>query len=166
MKKRNLFRMVLALGCGGLVVSLWAADLTIDKIPVKAREALQKLAGDNKILEVEAEKEHGIQVYEAEWVSNGTHTEAEVTADGVLLEMEESVKAEAVPDSVKATATQALPGAPALHFTRHTVVFYEVEGKVDGKNKEISISPSGKRMGDEDEGDDEDDDDDKDEDGK
>jgi hypothetical protein len=41
------------------------------------------------------------------------------------------------------------------------VVYYEVEGKVDGKNKEVSISVGGKLMGGEDEdADDEDDDDD------
>lgn len=152
--------------CGGLTLSLLAADLTLDQIPAKAREALEKLAGNNKIVEVEAEKENGIMVYEAAWVGNGTHTEAEVTEDGVLLEMEESLQPEAVPESIRAAAEAALAGAPSIKYERHTVVFYEVKGKVDGKGKEIKISAGGKVMGDDDEADDDGDDDGDDDDDK
>jgi len=164
MRQRKSILTILALvTCGGLTLSLWAANVTLDQIPAKAREALQKLAGTNKIVEVEAEKEHGIQVYEAEWIADGTEVEAEVTADGVLLEMEEAVKVEAVPPAVRAAAEKALAGAPKLQYEKHTVVFYEAEGKVNGKKKEVSISPAGKLMGqeEEDEADDEDDKDDK-----
>lgn len=160
-QKRSILVAALA-ACGGLTLSLWAADLTLDQIPAKAREALERLAGSNKIVEVESEKENGIMVYEAAWIGNGTHTEAEVTEDGVLLEMEESLKPEAVPESIRTAAEAALAGAPTIKYERHTVVFYGVKGKVDGKGKELKISAGGKVMGheDEDDGDDDDDDDD------
>lgn len=154
-------RMIMAclLVCGGITLTLWAADLTLDQVPAAAREALLKLAGDNKIVSVETEKENGIQVYEAEWVARGVSIEAEVTADGVLLEMEEDVKADSVPEAVRTTAEKALAGADKITYEKHTVVFYEVEGKVAGKGKEVSISPAGKLMDneDEDEADEEDD---------
>jgi hypothetical protein len=166
--KKHVAVTVAVLAAIGLTFSLVAADLTLDKIPAKAREALQKLAGNNPILEVEAETEHGLKVYEAEWKANGTIHEAEVTENGELLEMEEGVKAEDVPEVVKAAAEKAMNGAAKLHYAKHTVVFYEVEGRVDGKGKEVSISPSGRLInGDEDEdGDDDDGEDDKDDDGK
>lgn len=159
MKQRKMVAVVFVAACGGLAFTLWAANLTLDQIPQAAREALQKLAGENKILAVEAEKEHGIQVYEAKWVANGTRTEAEVTADGALLEMEESIKPGAVPEAVRAAAEKALAGAEKITYERQTVVFYEAEAKIDGKEKEVKISPAGKLMGEEeDEADDEDDD--------
>jgi hypothetical protein len=149
----------------GAVVSLTAlaAAVTLDNIPAKAREALLKLADGNAIVEVESEKEHGVQVYEASWRVNGKEVEAEVTADGILLETEQGVDAEAVPQAVRTAAETALAGADKIHYEMHTVVFYEVEGRVNGKNKEVKISPTGQVAGqeddDEDEGDDEGDDD-------
>jgi uncharacterized membrane protein YkoI len=162
MRQRKSILAVLALvTCGGLTVSLWAASIALDKVPAKAGEALQKLAGTNKIVEVGTEKEHGIQVYEAEWVVDGTEVEAEVTAEGVLLEMEEAVKVKAVPPAVRAAAEKALAGAPTLQYEKHTVTFYEVEGKDNGKKKEVSISAAGKLMEQEEEGDADDDNDDR-----
>jgi hypothetical protein len=160
MRRRKMMMVVLAVVCGGSAFSVWAAGINVDQIPAKAREALQKLAGSNPIIKVESEKEHGVQVYEAAWTADGTKTEAEVTADGVLLEMEEWVKADKVPQAVRETAEKALAGASKLSYEKHTVVFYEVEGKVDGKKKEVSISPAGKLMSQEDEDKDDDDDDD------
>lgn len=146
--------------CGALTLSLWAAAATIDQFPAKAREALQKLAGDNPIIEVESEKEGGVQLYEAAWKAGGVTHEAEVTADGVLVEMEEGVRSEDVPEAVRTAAEQALAGAPKIHYEKHTYVVYEVEGKVNGKNKEVVISPTGKLQGGEDEEDEDGDDDD------
>jgi hypothetical protein len=137
-------------------LTVWAADASLDKFPEKAKAALLKLAGDNKITEVEMEKEHGIQVYEASWLVDGKKHEAEVTADGVLLELEESVDSDKVPEAVRTAAGKALPGDQKLRYEKHTIVLYEVKGKVDGKNKEIAINPGGKIAGQE-----EDDDDDK-----
>lgn len=159
MGKRKSILVGAVVACGALTLSVWAAAVTIDQFPAKAREALQKLAGDNQIIEVESEKEGGVQMYEAAWKAGGVVHEAEVTADGVLVEMEEGVRAEDLPEAVKAAAEQALTGAPKIHYEKHTYVVYEVEGKVDGKNKEIVISPTGKVKGGEDEEGDDDDDD-------
>lgn len=152
---------------GAAALTVWAADLTFDNLPLRAKEALAKLAGDNKITEVESEKEHGVQVFEAAWNVDGREVEAEVTADGVLLEMEEIVPASEVPGAVRAAAEQALAGAPKITYEKHTVVFYEVKGKVADKTKEVKISPTGQVAGQEDEeGDDEGEDDDDDASGK
>lgn len=160
--RKSILAVSTALVSGLLAFSLWAANVTLEEIPVKAREALLRLAGDSKITEVEVEKERGIVVYEAEWIADGVEVEAEVTADGVLLEIEEGVRPENVPEAVRATAANALAGAPQIHYEKHTIVFYEAEGKMNGKNVEISISPMGRLTGqdDDDDGDDKDDNDD------
>ncbi len=141
---------------GMIGLSVYAADISIDQLPVKAKAALLKLAGDHPILEVESEKEHGIMVYEAAWEVDGNKVEAEVTADGVLLEMEEKVAAADVPAAVRDAAASVLGNADNVRYERHTEVFYEVKGTVDGKGKEIKISPGGKVMGHDDDGDDHD----------
>jgi hypothetical protein len=158
--RRSILAASAAFVTGTLALSLWAAGIPIDQIPAKAREALKELAGKNEIVKVEAEKERGVQVYEAAWMAGGVKHEAEVTEDGVLLEMEEGVQPEAIPAAVKAAAEKALPGAPKIIYEKHTVVFYEVKGKVNGKTKELSISPTGKKTADEEEGDEDEDDDD------
>ncbi len=146
---------------GGATLTVWAANLTLDQLPARAKEALLKLADGNAITEIESEKEHGVQIYEAAWMVNGKEVEAEVTADGILLETEQGVAADEVPQAVRDAAQKALAGAEKVHYEMHTVVFYEVEGKVNGKNKELKISPTGKVSGQkDDDGDDDDDDDD------
>lgn len=149
---------------GVIGLSVYAADISMDQLPAKAKAALLKLAGDHPILEVESEKEHGIMVYEAAWEVDGNEVEAEVTADGILLEMEEKVSAADVPAAVRDAAASVLGNAGDIRYERHTEVFYEVKGKVDGKGKEIRISPGGKVAGQEDDDDDDaDGDDDEDE---
>lgn len=128
---------------GGVALTVWAADISLGQIPEKAKAALLKLAGDNKIIEIESEKENGVQVFEAGWLVNGKPVEAEVTADGELLEMEAMVTDAEVPEAVRTAAQQALAGASRIHYEKHTVVFYEAEGRVDGKAKEVKISPAG-----------------------
>ncbi len=157
--RRNTLAVVAAvLGVGTL--SLWAAGLKLEQLPQKAQDTIKKLAGNNRIGGIEAEKEGGVQVFEAGWMVDGREQEVEVTADGILLEMEESVDVKDVPEAVKTAAQKELAGAPSIHYEKHTYVIYEVEGKVNGKGKEVVISPTGKVHKDDDDGDDDDGDDD------
>ncbi|MBN1489727.1 MAG: PepSY-like domain-containing protein [Phycisphaerae bacterium] len=147
-------------------VTGWAGDVAeaLDQMPTKARAALVKLAGTATIVEAEQEKEHGVVCYEAEWAVDGREVGATVTADGELVEMEEELDEASVPAAIQAAATKALPAGTAVEYERVTTVVYEVEAKVDGKEKEMLISATGKIMKrgrwekDDDEGDDDDDD--------
>jgi len=118
--------------------------IPLEQVPAKAREALTKLAGGAPIIKVEMEKERAVVLYEATWKVNGQEGEAVVTADGVLVEMEQEVAASAMPAAVKDTANRLLPNAEGLEVVMKTVVMYEVEGKVAGKERKVMISPSGK----------------------
>lgn len=119
-------------------------DLTIDQVPLPARAALLRLAARVKIVEVERKTEHGAVRYEAEWVVEGVEHEAAVTADGTLLETEESVAPEKAPAAVRAAIRKHFgPGAKVV-IEKKMIVVYEVEAKTDGKEKELLIFPTGR----------------------
>lgn len=168
MKRRAIIPLT---GAGLLAVltfaagALWAQEkkMTLDQLPEGARAAIQRLAHGAAIDEVEQETEGGVTVYEASWKVNGAEVEAEVLADGTLLEMEESISAESAPAGVRDAITQHF-GNAKVSVEKITIVMYEIEGKVDGKNKEIAVHPTGKvrapgaGAGGDDEGEDDDDD--------
>ena len=136
-------------------------DLTIDQVPQPARGALLKLAGGAKIIKAERENERGILVYEAEWVVNGTKHEAAVTTDGALIETEEIVPLERLPEAVRAAIAKHFPANAELTVEKKMIVVYEVEATIDGKEREVIVFPTGsvRQEHDDDDDDDEDDDD-------
>lgn len=149
----------------GLAVAVGAATagdapkMSLDQAPPEARAALLKLAGGAPIMSIEREKEGGVEIYEAEWKVNGKEVEAAVMANGDLVEMEEEIDASALPDAVKAAVAKYFPADAKLECEKVTMVVYEIEAKVNGKEKEILVLPTGKMLGkgkerDEDDGDD------------
>ncbi len=139
-------------------------DLTIDQVPEPARAALLELAGGAKIVKAEHEREHGVLVYEAEWVKNGTKHEAAVTADGTLIEIEEIIPVDRAPAAVRAAITKHFGGNAKVVVEKKMIVVYEVEVRIDGKERELLVFPTGRVHEDSDD-DHEDDDDEDDDDG-
>lgn len=135
-------------------------DLTIDQIPEPARAALLKLAGDAKITEAECEREHGVLVYEAGWVAGGIQYEAAVTADGALVETEETIPAKKAPAAVRAAIAKHFGANAKVVVEKKMIVVYEVEAKVDGKEKELLVFPTGRVHEEHDDDDDDHEDDD------
>ncbi len=140
--------------------------LTLESIPAPAREALLRLANGARIVGLERGRAHGATVYEAAWSANGTKHEAEVTEDGALLETEELVPAEQAPPGVR-TAIEKHFGDAKVVVARKTIVVYEIEARVNGKEVELHVLPMGQPVeepgdddgGDHHDGDDGDDDD-------
>jgi len=135
--------------------------IPIDQVPEPARKALRELAGPGTVLRAERDSEDGVIVYGAKWTLNGTKHEAAVTADGTLIETEEIIPVANAPAAVRtAIAKHFAPGAQVV-VARKMIVVYEVEAKVDGKEKELLVFPTGQvREDTDDDGDDDDDDDD------
>lgn len=129
-------------------------EIPADKVPAKAREALQKQAGDARITKYTCEKEDGVETFEAEWTVNGLAHSAEVTADGSLLEIEEQLAPKDVPAAVQKAVARMLPGATDVVVEKKIKVEYEVKGKVKGKEREIVLNAAG-QCEDEHEGDEE-----------
>lgn len=124
-------------------------------IPAKARTALIKLAGDARITEMEREREHGVVLYEAEWITaQGREQEAVVTADGDLVEIEEEIDAKDVPPRVQAEVARLFPGAARFEYEKVMIVAYEIEATVNGREREVLITTLGTVLGHADEEDD------------
>jgi predicted aspartyl protease len=113
---------------------------TLASIPKAAAAALERAAGGAKIESVERDGGN----YEATWHVDGLEREAEVTASGELLELEEEVRSEQVPSTVRAMALVKLPNAQSIKFSRLKSGNYEVEAMIDGKEHEITMTPDGR----------------------
>ena len=136
--------LVGSLALGGLAAAMGDANASMDQIPEAARQALQRLAGVARIDEIEREKEHGTTVYEAEWSAGGVTYEATVTADGTLLETEETVSLEHVPTAVRAAIAKYFGAIDKVVVEKKTIIVYEAEGEIDGREKELLIFPTGR----------------------
>ncbi len=139
-------------------------DLTIDQVPGPARAALLRLAGGAKIVKAERENEDGVLVYEAEWIADGIQHEAAVTADGTLLETEEIIPVEKAPAAVRAAIAKHFGANAKVVVEKKMIVVYEVEARVNGKEVELLILPTGHVHDDDDDDDDDDDENDDDDD--
>lgn len=147
---RNKTTVLILIGAGllgGIAIAAEEMKTSLDQIPAKAKDALVKLAGTAQITEVEAEKEHGLVLYEATWKTNGHEAAAKVTANGDLMELEQGVDAKDVPPGVTEAVAKAFPAGTPLVYEKTTVVIYEVQGKVNGHMKEIRVLPTGKLVG-------------------
>ncbi|HUW81506.1 MAG TPA: PepSY-like domain-containing protein [Phycisphaerae bacterium] len=118
--------------------------LTIDQVPEPARAALLKLAGGATIVKAEREREHGVLVYGAKWVVNSTQHGAAVTAEGKLIETEETVRVEDLPPAVRTVVAKHFPAKTKLTIEKKMVVTYEVEARIDGTDRELVVFPTGK----------------------
>ncbi|MHC4080104.1 MAG: PepSY domain-containing protein [Planctomycetota bacterium] len=119
--------------------------IPVSRIPAPALRTLEEYVAGRDFT-ASMERENGVTVYEARWEVEGRPTEVAVTADGILLEIEETVAEDSVPAAVWRTADELLPGAAERTYERKLVVIYEVEAVVDGRKREVLILPTGRRL--------------------
>lgn len=129
-------------------------EISPDKMPAKAREALMKQAAGAKLGKCSHEKEDGVELFEADWTVHGLVCSATVTADGAIVEIEEQLAAKDVPAAVEKAAARMFPGDKGVVVEKRITVTYEVKGKVKGKEREVVLNAAGKRV-EKDEGDEE-----------
>ncbi|RJP32656.1 MAG: hypothetical protein C4547_13115 [Phycisphaerales bacterium] len=138
------------------------AEVPEDQVPEAARAVLRKQAGNGAVLHYSREVERGVVIYEAEWQANGVSHEAAVTAEGALLEVEQIIPAAGAPAGVRSAIDGQFGAGAAVVVEKKMIVLYEIEGKINGRNREILVTPTGRVIsgGDDDDGDDDDGDDD------
>ncbi len=136
------------------------AEVPEDQVPEAARAMLRKQAGNaGVVLHYSREVERGVVIYEAEWQVGGVEHEAAVTAEGALLEVEQIIPAAAAPLGVRNAISGQFGAAAAVVIEKKMIVLYEIEGKINGRNREILVTPTGRVIsGGDDDGDDNDDD--------
>jgi DNA-binding beta-propeller fold protein YncE len=93
------------------------------------------------------ETEKGVTYYEVESVDGLMNRDLLYTADGKVVEIEESVAPGALPAPVKQAVAKAYPGAKivkAEEMTKDGQKLYELQVKTKDKTSEVTVGPDGK----------------------
>ena len=111
-----------------------------------------------QLTSVERENENGGVIYDFELRQGGRKFEADVKADGTIIEVEKEVPAAEVPDAVTSAVKAKYPGATIREIMEvdkvsgqtETPDHYEVNLKTSGgKEKEVTASLDGSRVNEE-----------------
>ena len=161
-------KTLLAIGLGvvgAMTLAAWAGEknedeVSLDRLPPAVKATILREAKGAAIKQIEREREGGKIVYEAEWTADGHKHEAKVSAEGALIELEETVSPKAVPAAVKAVAAEKFPANVKVEYERKTIVLYELEVEIDGREIEVLVTPTGHVYEDDDDDDHDHDDDD------
>ncbi|HKQ61309.1 MAG TPA: hypothetical protein VJS92_08445 [Candidatus Polarisedimenticolaceae bacterium] len=117
-------------------------------VPQAALEALKRHAAGAALTEFSEEVEHGHTFYEGSWKGAHGNVDGLVTPTGALVELEEKIPADQVPQEVRTAAAQ-LAGDAKLSFEKKTVILYEVHYRKDGRGRENVLTPDGRPFHDE-----------------
>ncbi|RIK67978.1 MAG: hypothetical protein DCC66_11045 [Planctomycetota bacterium] len=151
----------LLLGVGFLAFAQGPGDekeqeVQASDLPKAALEALKKLAAGAVITKFEMEIENGVTLYEGSWKGPHGEVEAEVTAQGDLVEMEEHISPEVLPKAVLEAVRKTAGSDAKLHAEKLTTIHYEVKFTKNGKRHEVKYTPDGRAEGNEADGEDDD----------
>ncbi|MCX7717519.1 MAG: PepSY-like domain-containing protein [Candidatus Sumerlaeaceae bacterium] len=131
--------------------------IALSEAPAPVRETVAKLLKGAAPISVTVEEEDDGELYEVEYADGGTTRSVELTAEGAVVEDEETVATDSVPAAVAAAIAKARKGGDVREVTLVRKYYYEVEVVRDGKTHELQISPAGKaKKADDDEDEDDD----------
>ena len=119
-------------------------------LPAKVRAAFDRETAGATVKEYSTEKEKGITTYEAEWVVDGRSKDVSVDASGNVLEIEEQVSMDSLPESVRnaltATAAGGTIGKIESLTKKGAIVAYEAVVTTGKKRREIQVGPNGEKL--------------------
>ena len=146
--KTNMIKIGMAALAMG-VVTAWAGEKEIetDQLPSAVLEAAKSTCPDGLIKEAAMEEEGGIVLYEVEMMVGTMGCDLKLAADGTVIEKEQQVAPDALPEKIKATLGmfEELKIMKAEHVEeKDDGVFYELNVMLDGQGVELKISEQGK----------------------
>jgi hypothetical protein len=124
-----------------------AAEVTmikLDRAPSAVQAAIKQAVGSAKVATVEKETAGGVTMYEAAWKVGEVDHGVVVNNLGDVMEKEMAVSGKAIPKAVRKAAMKRLPKGAQAEFELKTVMLYEVEAMVNGKEVELLVDPSGR----------------------
>jgi uncharacterized membrane protein YkoI len=124
-------------------------ELSKHQVPKAVLEAFENAYPNAKGVEFEKEMFEDKAAYEVEYKENGREYELLYDADGSLLQKEEEIETQALPESVSQAVMKAHPKGTLKETEKvmkpdGTVTGYEVEIKENGKEIELELDTSGK----------------------
>jgi uncharacterized membrane protein YkoI len=119
-------------------------------LPPAVEKTAAEVSKDATIRGFSRETENGKTTYEVEMLVSGHTKDVEVDANGAILEIEEQVAMDSLPDRVKAGLTAKAAGGKILKVESLTkkgkLVAYEAKIESAGKKSEIQVGPDGKPL--------------------
>ncbi|MFD0892758.1 hypothetical protein KBB96_15150 [Luteolibacter ambystomatis] len=122
--------------------------LALDQVPAKVAAAIRAAAG-NEPVQIKAEKEDGVDAFEAKWSAAGHKHEITVGADGTVLSQEEVIAADAAPAPVQAAIKTVAAGGKVEKVEKVTekgTTVYEAEIETAAGEVEVKFDASGKEI--------------------
>ena len=138
------FGLLGTLAIGGLATAMGEGEAPKAHFIRPSTKAIRELAGRAGGIKFGKEKKHGIWVFTGEWRANGVSHEAMVTADGTVVETEESVSLKHVPTAVRAAIAEHFGSDVKVTVEKKTIIIYEAEAEINGREMELLIFPTGK----------------------
>ncbi len=129
-----------------------SAETKIDrsKLPPAVEKTVQEQSQGATIKGFMTETESGVFEYEAEMMVNGHTKDIAIAKDGTLLEIEEEVAMNTLPDSVQKALTTKAAGAKITKVETLTkkgkVVAYEAATLKGTKKGELQVGPNGEKL--------------------
>jgi uncharacterized membrane protein YkoI len=135
-----------------LTIAVVAQDKKIQRadLPPAVEKTVAAQTQGATIKRFSLEKENGQTLYEAETTVNGHSKDITIDANGALVEIEEQVALDSLPEAVKA-GLHAKAGEGKIlkveSLTKHDkLVAYEAKVQTAGKKKEVQVSPDGRPL--------------------
>lgn len=119
-------------------------------LPAAVQRTVDEQSAGAKIRGYSREVENGQTEYEVELTVNGHGKDVSIAPDGSVLEIEEEVALDSLPEAVR-TGLKQLAGSGRIgkveSLTKHgALVGYEAQVRSGAKRSEIQVGPDGKRL--------------------
>lgn len=138
--------------CMGLTLIATAAETKISKLdlPPAVQKAADEQSQGATVRGYSKDKEDGKLEYEVQMTSNGHSKDVTIAPDGQLMEIEEEVALESLPEAAK-SGLQAKAGRGQItkveSLTKHgALVAYEAQIQTGKKHSEIQVGPNGEKL--------------------
>jgi hypothetical protein len=149
--KRAVFLIVLAVAAGA-VSSVHAQERKLQRndLPPAVRTAVDRESVGATVKGLSTEKDNGVRVYEAELMIDGRSKDLVIDALGNVLEVEEEVPMDSLPDSVRNALTNAAGegtiGKVETLTKKGKLVAYETVVTTGKRHREIQVGPNGEKL--------------------
>ena len=133
-----------------LAVTALAAETKVlmKDLPAAVQKRVTEETKTAKLRGLEKEVEHGMTYYEAETTINGKSRDILIDPSGTIVEIEESVTLESLPEAARGGLQRAAGTGKILRVesvTRGSAVSYEAVIERQGKKSEVSVNADGSR---------------------
>jgi hypothetical protein len=112
--------------------------------PEPVRTAILKLTPEYSIKKLTREEDDHRVVFEVNYDSNGAKSSAEITEQGVVMELEKSVATSELPRAAADAIAKHFPNATVKSVTSVQQFLYEANVEVDGRMHEVKVNAAGK----------------------